>query len=77
MACNTHTHTHAFAPVSAIIDTLMFVALLMWGAYLAYRTRKVPAGFNESRYIMLAIYNVLIIILFTEGLLFILEVQTA
>jgi basic membrane lipoprotein Med (substrate-binding protein (PBP1-ABC) superfamily) len=39
-----------------VLDIIHFL-LLVWGGYLAYRTRNVPLGFNESRYIGVALYN--------------------
>lgn len=34
--------------------------LLVWGAYLAYRTRDVPFAFNEAAFMGAAIYNVVV-----------------
>lgn len=36
------------------------LGLLVWGAALAWATRTVPAGFNESRYVGITIYNALL-----------------
>ena len=43
-----------------VILAIMHVGLLAWGSFLAYRTRHVLSGFNESLWIGLSIYNVLI-----------------
>lgn len=43
-----------------VILAALHFGLLAWGSWLAYQTRGVSAGFNESMWIGLSIYNVLI-----------------
>jgi basic membrane lipoprotein Med (substrate-binding protein (PBP1-ABC) superfamily) len=48
---------------AAIVDggvllSALHFSLLMWGGYLAFYTRNLPEGFNESYWIGLSIYNV-------------------
>ena len=38
----------------------LHLILLVWGAYLAYRTRDVPFAFNEAAFMGAAIYNVVV-----------------
>jgi basic membrane lipoprotein Med (substrate-binding protein (PBP1-ABC) superfamily) len=40
-----------------LLLNLIHLVLLIWGAYLAYRTKNVPLGFNESRFVGMSIYN--------------------
>jgi hypothetical protein len=46
-------------PGPVMILASIQVAFLMWGAYLAFKTRRVSAGFNESMWIGFSIYNVI------------------
>jgi hypothetical protein len=48
---------------------VMGALLLAWGVYLAYRVRNNPAGFNESRYIAFAVYNLVLVLVFVAPLL--------
>lgn len=51
---------YAYAVDGGTLLSAAHFALLLWGAYLAFTTRSVPGGFNESRWIGLSIYNVIV-----------------
>jgi hypothetical protein len=57
--CGTGGSLSTAVDAVALVSGMQFL-LLVWGAYLAFRTRAVPDGFNESKWMGLAIYNVMV-----------------
>ncbi|XP_062506175.1 probable G-protein coupled receptor CG31760 isoform X2 [Corticium candelabrum] len=43
---------------------LFYVCLLVWGAYLGFKVRKVPSSYNESKLIFILIYIVVVLYVF-------------
>ena len=62
MPRNLYRIHHIISTMKLVNDTISVETLfLLYGVYLCFTVRKVPAHFNESKHITWAVYNAIIL----------------